>query len=244
MKQLFPPQVSDQALDDDDLLDAYPWPESGTWVRAMMVTTLDGSAVGPDGRSGSISSEDDKRVFDTVRRDADVVLVGAETIRAERYTPMKAKPRDVARREAAGQSSAPVLAVVSASLDLPWALPLWSESTHRPLVLTPTRSGEAVATARQHAEVVTLAEASPHAIIDALVARGCCRIVCEGGPSLLRTLVAGGVVDEADITVAPLLTGNEASSTTSMLTEPTAYRLVQVLEGAGYLMNRYLAERS
>ena len=55
-------------LDDDQVRDAYPWPDHGRWVRAMMVTTLDGAAAGPDGLSGSISSDVDRAVFDAVRR--------------------------------------------------------------------------------------------------------------------------------------------------------------------------------
>ena len=55
----------------------------------MMVTTLDGAAAGPDGLSGSISGEADKLVFDAVRREADAVLIGAGTMRAERYGPFR-----------------------------------------------------------------------------------------------------------------------------------------------------------
>ena len=92
------------SLDDEQVLASYPWPVDGRWVRAMMVTTLDGAAAGPDGLSGSISSSVDKQVFDAVRRLADAVLVGAGTIRAEGYGPMRAKPADQQRRAAAGQA--------------------------------------------------------------------------------------------------------------------------------------------
>ena len=54
-------------LDDEQVVAAYPWPDDGRWVRAMMVTTLDGAAVGPDSLSGSISGDADRRVFDAVR---------------------------------------------------------------------------------------------------------------------------------------------------------------------------------
>lgn len=125
-----------RTLGTDDLLDAYPWPAEGRWVRAMMVTSLDGAAAGPDGLSGSISSTVDGEVFEAVRRLADVVLVGAGTLRAEEYGPMCATGADVERRAAAGQATAPRLAVVSGSLRLPWGLPVWSGSTLTPLVLT------------------------------------------------------------------------------------------------------------
>ena len=243
MQQLYGPDNDGVVVDKANVMESYPWPEGRVWVRAMMVTTLDGAAVGPDGRSGTISSDADRHVFDAVRRDTDVVLVGAETLRVEQYTPMKAKPADTSRREAAGQLPAPVIAIVSGSLDLPWTLPIWAQSTHTPLILTPEDADEdKVATARSYAEVITLKEVSPQAIVDALAARGLRRIVCEGGPSLLQAMIAADLVDEVDITIAPLVSGNDATARTAMLDEPTRYRLVQVLEAEEFLMTRYLAE--
>lgn len=232
------------SLTTDQVADAYPWPQRGPWVRAMMVTTLDGSAVGPDGLSGSVSSPEDQAVFTAVRRYADAVLVGAETLRAERYTPMVAKPADAAHRAQAGQNAAPVVAVVSASLDLPWSLPLWTQSTHRPLVLTgeggdPTR----VATALAHAEVLALPQITPQAIVTALTDRGLPRILCEGGPRLLHDFVAADLLDEADITLSPMFTGTSRTPLTETLPESARFDLVQVLHEKGVLMTRYLAPR-
>src|SRR3954467_4360445 len=90
------------ALTDADVLAAYPWPEGRRWVRAMMVTTLDGAASGPDGLSGSISGDADQAVFAATRRYADAVLVGAGTLRAERYQPMRTKPADAEARRSQG----------------------------------------------------------------------------------------------------------------------------------------------
>lgn len=209
----------------------------------MMVTTLDGAAVGPDGLSGSVSSPADQQIFNAVRRDADTALIGAGTLRAEQYTPMRAKPADAARREAAGQLPAPVVAVVSGSLDLPWELPLWRESTCKPLVLTHTGAdSDQLATAREHADVLVLDQTTPEAIINALVERKLTRIVCEGGPRLLRDLVAADLVDEADITVSPVFAGTEKSPSTQVLPQVTEFRLSHVLHGDDTLMMRYLAQ--
>ena len=231
-----------EVLDDDQLLDAYPWPPAKTWVRTTMITTLDGAAAGTDGLSSSVSSPADQLVFNTVRRLADAVLVGAGTMRAEQYTPMRAKSADAVLRQAAGQRPAPVIAVVSASLDLPWSLPVWSQSTHQPLVLTSVvADAQRLAVAQSHADVVTLPELKPSAIVEALASRGLRRIVCEGGPRLLRDLLADDLVDEADITIAPLVVGTSLTPPTDMLSSPAQFRLVQLLEDDGYLMGRYLA---
>jgi riboflavin biosynthesis pyrimidine reductase len=228
-----------------EVAERYPWPEARPWVRAMMVTTLDGAAVGPDGLSKSVTSAADQLVFNAVRRFADVVLIGAQTIRAERYTPMMAKPEDAVRRAAHGQAPAPVLAVVSGSLDLPWDLPVWSESTHRPIVLTHEASAvDRLDRAREHADVIALPALAPEQMIEALIARGLRRIVTEGGPTLLRELIAADLVDEADITLSSVFSGTAESPDTAMLPEVRDFRLEQVLEQDGFLMTRYLRAKA
>lgn len=230
-------------LDDDQVLEAYPWPERGRrWVRAMMVTTLDGAAAGPDGLSGSISSPVDKAVFDAVRRLADAVLVGAGTIRAEGYGPMRAKPRDAERRSRNGQAPAPVLAVVSRSLDLDWDDEVFTRSTMRPLIITgPDADPERVARASEHCDVVVTDEdeLGPEHILDVLQQRGLDHVVCEGGPTLLESVVAAGLLDEADITLSPMFAGTASSPRTPGLEHTVGLELRHVLHAESFLMVRY-----
>ncbi|GAA1740194.1 dihydrofolate reductase family protein [Aeromicrobium alkaliterrae] len=239
LREIWGAEPTGRSVDQAALTGLYAWPE-GPWVRAMMATTLDGAAAGADGVSGSVSSDADRLVFLEVRRRADAVLVGAGTIRAEQYTPMVAKDADRDARQAAGQLPAPVLAVVSRSLDLPWELPVWSESTHRPLVLTDgSASPERQAAAEGRVEVVNLPDLEPRRIVQALVDRGLPHVVCEGGPRLLRDLLAAGVVDEADITVSPMFVGTDASPSTPVLPEAVRAELAGVLVGDDFLMTRY-----
>jgi len=72
---------------DGPVGDLYAWPE-GPWLRVNMVSTVDGSAQGADGRSGTINNAVDRVVFDALRVDADVVVVGAGTVRTEGYGPL------------------------------------------------------------------------------------------------------------------------------------------------------------
>ena len=230
-----------RTLDAEDLLAAYPWPDQGRWVRAMMVTTLDGAAAGPDGRSGSISSPVDGQVFDSVRRLADVVLIGAGTLRAEQYGPMRAVEADADRRREAGQAPAPQLAVVSGSLDLPWDLPVWSGSTLTPLVLTgPSPDAAALALAQRHTTVLTCPDLTPATLLDALTDRGLRRIVCEGGPTLLEAVVAADLLDEADITVSPVFAGTAKTPRTGGLAEVARFEMAHLIAAESYLMARYV----
>lgn len=224
-----------------DLADAYDWPAE-TWVRACMVMALDGSITGPDGLSGSISSQTDRAVLGAVRRFADAYLVGAGTVRAERYSAVRARPEAIERRIAAGQAPAPTLAIVSAACRFDWQDAAFTASDNRPIILTVERSDPgARAAAARWCEVVVVGEqrVGGRAALDALAARGLTRVTCEGGDSLLADMVHAGALDEVDLTVAPFLVASArpARSGTAAL---TGMRLHQLLEDDGFLFARYL----
>jgi riboflavin-specific deaminase-like protein len=187
----------------------YPWPRD-RWLRTQMVMTLDGASVGADGLSGSISSVADKKIFIETRRLADAVLVGAGTIRAERYRPMLAKPEWQQAREAIGAAAAPRVVVVSGRLDLPWDEPMFG-SSHFPVIVATTEEvdADALALAREHAHVVQFGTGGTDlvALVEWLAEQGLGRVVCEGGEKLLDALVRADLVDEMDMTISPMLVG-------------------------------------
>ncbi|WP_231702992.1 dihydrofolate reductase family protein [Tsukamurella asaccharolytica] len=63
---------------------AHPLAEGRPYVRAGMISSLDGSSTA-GGRSGGLGGDGDRRVFQALRAAADVVLVGAATVRDEDY---------------------------------------------------------------------------------------------------------------------------------------------------------------
>ena len=75
-------------ISNDRLVELYRYrlPQtSAAVVRTNFISSLDGSVQGPNGRSGSISTPSDHHVFAVQRALADVILVGAGTVRKEGY---------------------------------------------------------------------------------------------------------------------------------------------------------------
>ena len=227
---------------------AYPEAEPGgplPWLRANMVSTLDGAAQ-HDGRSHPISSATDMRIFGTLRALADVVVVGAQTVRQEGYRPARARTEFAGMREAAGQGPAPAIAVVSASLDLDFSLPLFTSPLVPTLILTGASAapGRVAAAEKAGARVVTAGDGigvDPARAVQVLAGLGCTRLLTEGGPRLLGQLVAAGVLDELCLTVSPMLTAGDAQRIAGgpAVTVPQRFTLVSMLEEDGFLFTRY-----
>jgi riboflavin biosynthesis pyrimidine reductase len=137
VRRLLPGPVLDP-LDDEALAAAYAVPEGArSHVRVNFVTSADGG-VTVEGRSGGLSSAADKRTFALLRDLADVVVAGAGTVRVEGYGPQRYGPERRERRRALGRAEQPTIAVVSASLDLDPASPLFADAdpAARTMVIT------------------------------------------------------------------------------------------------------------
>lgn len=232
-----------QALAD---LYAYPMPVPGTgWVRATMISSVDGAVAGADGRSGSLGTLADRVLFSVLRGLADVVLVGAGTARTEQYRTPVPKPEFAERRAAAGQAPAPVPAVVTAA-GAPEDFPGLLDDPSGGLVLLPARAdldrwraalgaGRVLVCGQDRVEVdLALAQ---------LAARGLTRVLVEGGPTLLGQVIAAGRLDEICLTLAPLLVGGDAPRAASGLPAEVPVRPVHLVECDGSLLGRWLVLR-
>ncbi|CAD5994039.1 pyrimidine reductase family protein [Agreia sp. COWG] len=242
-----PADASTDALDDDALVAAYSVADRRVpTVRMNFVTSLDGSAT-VDGVSGGLGGPADKAVFDTVRRLADVVLVGAGTVRSEGYGAMRLSDADAAWRQAHGLAAQPAFALVSGRLDLDPASDVFVKAPVRPLVLTSDAApGSRRAALEAVATVISCGTDSVDArqLVCALVDRGLTQILCEGGPSLFGTLIDADLVDELCLTVSPLLEGGAGIRISHGATSAARrMRLVHVLESNGLLLTRYARAR-
>lgn len=182
----------------------------GLRVQVNMVTTVDGAIAGADGRSSTISSAADMRVFSVLRSLADAVVVGAETTRTERYTRLSEKPAYRAQRASRGQAPVPLLVIVSGSGRIDRER-LAEQGTSEVVVHTAAEDPQALAVLREFCGpdnvVVHPGDVRPESVLADLRRRGVQRVLCEGGPTLLGTWVAAGAVDELCLTVSPLLAG-------------------------------------
>ncbi|NUT29382.1 MAG: pyrimidine reductase family protein [Streptomyces sp.] len=233
-----------------ELAVAYAYPRLGPggrqpWLRANMVSTLDGAAQ-HDGRSQPISNAADMRIFGTLRALADVVIVGAETVRQEGYRPARARAEFAGARQAAGQEPAPAIAVVSASLDLDYGLPLFTSPAVPTLVLTGAAAApdRMAAAEKAGARVVVAGDGvgvDPVRAVQALAELGHTRLLTEGGPRLLGQLVAAGVLDELCLTISPMLTAGDAQRIAGgpSVAVPKRFGLASLLEEGGFLFGRY-----
>jgi riboflavin biosynthesis pyrimidine reductase len=216
------------------------------YLRATMVSTLDGAGVGSDGTSHSINNPADLRVFRVLRAAADAVLVGARTARGERYHSVQVALALRAARTARGQSTAPVVVVVTRTGALPDSL---LEAEHDVLSLVPKGSAaESSLTARWGTDRVVVAgerDVDLAAGLAALADRGLIRVLTEGGPELLGQLFSAGLVNEWCLTWSPLVVGGDATRTvvapTFLDPAPTAH-LAHLLAADGVLLGRWLVE--
>jgi riboflavin biosynthesis pyrimidine reductase len=240
---IFPSPGDD--LDLPALAAAYAYPRE-RWLRANFVSSADGAAH-LDGLSGGLSSAADKRVFGILRVLTDVVLVGAGTARDEGYKP--ARRRDSLASLRAGRPAAPPIALVSRSLGLDLAAPLFTEAAAdaRTIVITCEASDAGLrAEAAKLADVIVAGDESVDlaAALTELAGRGLSRVLCEGGPHLLGDLKAAGLVDELCLSLSPVLAGPGASRIVAGQHSPARpLALKQVIaDDDGFLFCRYFAE--
>ncbi|WP_022869831.1 pyrimidine reductase family protein [Yaniella halotolerans] len=187
-------------------------PRHECWVTGHMVAGLDGTAA-IDGKVGALSTEVDQKLFRQMRQIADVVLVGAETVRKEGYGLVRLSDEAKAQREAEGKPPTPPVAVVTGSLNLNWNLKLFKAAPeHAPTMIITSAAADPdkLAEAKKHATVVIAGEerVEPAAALQALAERGHEVVLCEGGPTLLGEFVAAERLDELCLSIAPVMGGD------------------------------------
>jgi riboflavin biosynthesis pyrimidine reductase len=242
-----------QPSDTVDLIDAYAPPPDATsattdgapraqFVRCNMISTVDG-AISLNGVSGALGGPPDRRVFQVLRSWADVVVVGAGTMRAEHYGPVRLDDDLREARTLRGQAPVPPVAVVTGSGDLDWAGPFFTDAEVRPIVLTTTGSADRVRSAGgQVAEVVAAGDATvdPATFLARLADDGYRSVLLEGGPGLNADVVHAGLLQELCLTLSPMLVAGSGPRVFAgpELAPPIGVHLVHLLEESGFFFLR------
>jgi len=244
MRQVLPVPADRVEVSDCYAGDDRPSPAGRPWVVLNMVASIDG-ATAVAGRSGGLGTPADRAVFTALRALADVIVVGAATVRAEGYGPVRTPEVEQQRRLVRGQTRFPRIAVVTGRLDLDLSTPLFTESVEPPIILTGTGpSAEAIAQAATVAEVHVVggAHVDLGAGLAALAQLGAGVVLCEGGPNLNGQLLALGLVDEICLSVAPVLAGGDSARIIhgAAPVSPEPMRLDRALEDDGMLLLRYV----
>jgi riboflavin biosynthesis pyrimidine reductase len=245
VRQLLPDLLEDPDVDELYAGDERVGPVDRPWVMSNMIASIDGASA-LDGLSAGLGGPGDKAVFSALRSVADIVLVAAGTVRAERYRAPRTTPAQQARRRARGQPSHPRIAVVTGRLDLDLGSALFApDSPSRPIVITGSRpSPEQLARASEVAEVIVAGgeQVDLGAALHRLRSLGAEVVLCEGGPTLIGQLVDQDLIDESCLTVSPMLVGGDASRIASAGRAATVrpMHLARVLVDGDLLLLRHV----
>ncbi|WP_406830534.1 dihydrofolate reductase family protein [Pedococcus sp. KACC 23699] len=225
-------------LDEAALRELYAVPADRSWLRVNFVASLDGAVTGADGRSGSINTPADFTVFSVLRQLADVVLVGAGTVRAEGYPALRDEDED-----------APVLAVVSNRGELPPTVASMTSPPGSALLITcatadaDNLSAARVALGNDNVVVVGNERVDLVAAREALQRKGLRSILSEGGPTLFASMLAAGIVDEVDLTWAPTLVGGSHGRITAGPDLDVPLTPMLLVEEDGTVLGRWRVSR-
>ena len=216
-------------------------PPDRPYVGLNMVSTLDGKAT-IDWRTKGISSDLDRELFHHLRTQADAVMVGAGTVRVERYGRIAKSEELQAKREREGLPRDPLAVVVSARLDLPADLPLLQQEGQKVVIAT---GSDAVLQGTQ-ADIDYLRVGDDPQLLLSKLREGydVSSVLCEGGPTLNSHLYAAGLVDELFLTLSPKVSGGAAALTIVAgrdLVEPAEMAPVSIAIGDGELFTRWRA---
>jgi riboflavin biosynthesis pyrimidine reductase len=220
-------------------------------VYANFVSSIDGiAAIEGIERSSSVigaAADADRFVMALLRSVADAVVIGSATLRehrgpwsAERAFPPAAESFARVRRDRA----APTLAIVTASGDLPADVPAVSDAI---VIATASGAERIAASAVRPAEVVDVGpgdRVDPRTAIARLRERGFERILTEGGPKLMGSMLEAGEVEELFLTISPTLLGGgperpPLTDGADLLDRGAAARLIGLRRAADHLFVRY-----
>jgi 2,5-diamino-6-(ribosylamino)-4(3H)-pyrimidinone 5'-phosphate reductase len=196
------------------------------YVFINMAMTVDGKITSARREYPKFTTRFDRKSMDRLRAQADALLVGAGTMRADNPSLAVRDPEMRQYRQRLGLPAGLIRVLVTASAKLPGDSRFFGEDDDAPRIIATVEAAPAndVAALEKQAEIwrvgrrrVDLAE-----LLRRLHERGVRRLLCEGGGRLNWQLFRDDLVDELFVTVAPSLLGGRDAPT--------------LLEGEGFAM--------
>jgi riboflavin biosynthesis pyrimidine reductase len=169
-------------------------------IFSNLAISLDGKIADPATPARSLGSAVDKKLMQSLRAKANVVVMGAQTLRVFKKF---VRPQKL--------SSTYANAIITRSGNLDSEMPFWNETQGIRFVFT-TKKGEAAAlrAARDRAFVVVAGEdtVDPMIVIKRLKQSNFDQILIEGGGETVGLFLRAGLLQEMYITLSPWIIGN------------------------------------
>ena len=167
------------------------------FVTLKLATDADGRVAAGDGTAARwVTGPQARTAGHKFRAEADAILIGAGTLRADNP--------DLTCRLPGLALRSPVRVVLAGRAALDPSAKIFVTAAAVPVLVI--RAGAALASdhdlAARGAEVVELPETSIRTVLAALAARGITRLLVEGGPTIWRNFAAAGLVDEGVLFMA------------------------------------------
>ena len=170
-----------------------------------LAMSLDGRIAAQSGDSQWISSEESRAIVHRWRRECDAVLVGAGTVIAD-------NPRLTCRTEGGRD---PVRIIIDARLRTPPKARVFTEQSSAGAILMTTARNFSRARRLYTSANVEVVEASVkdgeidlRIAMEAMAARGCNKVLFEGGAQTAASALRAGVIDRVTFFVAPRILGS------------------------------------
>jgi len=199
------------------------------YVSVNMAMSIDGRISTRNREQITLGTHRDRYLMDTLRAAYDAVIVGAGTVRHDGF-PVLVRDEEIrCRRASRGRSPHPVNVVLSRTLNMPVARPIFDRTDTEKIIFTTRRAPDTrVRRFRKRAEVVVLPRQTltPRAVLAQLSKRGIKKVLLEGGGEIHFAFARAQCVDEIYITVTPRLIGGVGAPT--------------ILDGRGFLRADHL----
>lgn len=190
--------------------------KSSFYVFTNLAISIDGKIATKERIPFSLGSKHDHQLMDQLRAGADVVIMGAGTLRVHKKFILVKSKSNVTKRLARGMESQPANAILTTALDLDPNMDFFKNPIRkRILFFTKKPKGKSLKFFESRCLLIQLPSGHGQArcVVDHLVRLGHKRILHEGGGASLFDFVKDDLIDEWNITLTPKIVGGRSAPT-------------------------------